>query len=75
MSKSTHWPRSVPADEPFSRQTSAKTSRLRGASVTQGLQPEMFVELSPELAAERGIVPGAGSRCEPRGAGSKPARW
>src|SRR5262249_58765140 len=33
-----------------------------------GLQPELFVELSPELAAERGIAHGGG------GAGSSPRR-
>jgi formate dehydrogenase major subunit len=39
MPKLPHWPRSTPAEEPFSRQTSAKTSRLRGATVTRGLCP------------------------------------
>jgi formate dehydrogenase major subunit len=29
----------VPSQEPFSRQTAAKTSRLRGATVTEGLCP------------------------------------
>lgn len=39
MSKPPHWSRSLPADQPFSRQTSAKTSRLRGANVTPGICP------------------------------------
>ena len=40
------------------------------------LQPEMFVELSPELAAERGIEHGGWLTVETRpGPGSRPARW
>lgn len=39
MSKLPCWPRSAPSEEPFSRQTAAKTSRLRGATVTEGLCP------------------------------------
>ena len=40
------------------------------------LQPEMFVELSPELAAERGIVHGGWITVEigPQ-TGSRRARW
>ena len=40
------------------------------------LQPEMFVELSPELAAERGIVHGGWVTVrDGRGAASRRARW
>ena len=39
------------------------------------LQPEMFVELSPELAAERGIEHGGWLTVDRRAAGSRPARW
>ena len=39
------------------------------------LQPEMFVELSPELAEERGIVHGGWLTVETAGPGSRRARW
>jgi formate dehydrogenase major subunit len=41
MTKSDHsrFPHSQPSQEPFSRQTVRKTSRLRGATVTEGLCP------------------------------------
>ena len=39
------------------------------------LQPEMFVELSPELAAERGIVHGGWLTVQSARAASKRARW
>ena len=39
------------------------------------LQPEMFVELSPELAAERGIIHGGWLTVSSRVAASRRARW
>jgi formate dehydrogenase major subunit len=39
MTKLPLWPRSQPSQEPFSRQTVEKASRLRGATVTEGLCP------------------------------------
>ncbi len=39
MSDLPHWPRSPSSHEPFSRQTVEKASRLRGATVTEGLCP------------------------------------
>jgi formate dehydrogenase major subunit len=41
MTKSDHsrFPHSQPSQEPFSRRTVRKTSRLRGATVTEGLCP------------------------------------
>ena len=39
------------------------------------LQPEMFVELSPELAAERGIVHGGWVTVRTAAGRSRPGRW
>ncbi len=39
MSDSARWPRSPSSREPFSRRTAEKASRLRGATVTEGLCP------------------------------------
>ena len=39
MSNLPPWPNSLPSQEPFSRQTAEKSSRLRGATVTEGLCP------------------------------------
>ena len=39
MSNLPPWPNSLPSQEPFSRQTVEKSSRLRGATVTEGLCP------------------------------------
>jgi formate dehydrogenase major subunit len=39
MSDLPHWHRAPSSDEPYSRQSAAKASRLRGATVTEGLCP------------------------------------
>jgi formate dehydrogenase major subunit len=39
MSDLPPWHRALSSDEPYSRQSSAKASRLRGATVTEGLCP------------------------------------
>jgi formate dehydrogenase major subunit len=39
MSNLPPWPNSLSSQEPFSRQTVEKSSRLRGATVTEGLCP------------------------------------
>jgi formate dehydrogenase major subunit len=39
MSDLPRWPQSLPSQEPFSRRTAEKASRLRGATVTEGLCP------------------------------------
>jgi formate dehydrogenase major subunit len=39
MSDLPQWPRTPPSREPFSRQSLQKASRLRGATVTEGLCP------------------------------------
>jgi formate dehydrogenase major subunit len=39
MSDLPPWRRALSSDEPYSRQSSAKASRLRGATVTEGLCP------------------------------------
>ena len=39
MSDSSRWPRADTAQEPYSRQSEHKTSRLRGATVTEGVCP------------------------------------
>ena len=39
------------------------------------LQPEMFCEVSPELAAERGLGTAAGRRSSPPGPRSRPGCW
>jgi formate dehydrogenase major subunit len=39
MSDLRHWPRTPSSREPVSRQTAEKASRLRGATVTEGLCP------------------------------------
>jgi formate dehydrogenase major subunit len=39
MSHLPHWPRAPSSREPFSRQAAQKASRLRGATVTEGICP------------------------------------
>ena len=39
MSDLPRWPRSPSSDQPYSRQTLDKASRLRGATVTEGVCP------------------------------------
>src|SRR6476646_11294600 len=56
MSDLPHWHRAPSSDEPYSRQSAAKASRLRGATVTEGLCPYCAVGCGQLIYTKAGKI-------------------
>jgi formate dehydrogenase major subunit len=54
MSDHPRWPRARSSEEPYSRQSAEKASRLRGASVTEGLCPYCAVGCAQLIYSKNG---------------------
>ena len=54
MSESSRWTPASPSDEPFSRLTVDRSTRLRGATVTEGLCPYCAVGCGQLIYTKRG---------------------